>query len=334
MNSLTPTQVRLLSVFDKGQIALIKKTVAKDCNDSEFDLFMTVAASLKLNPLKKQIYAFVFNKDSAKKRQMALVTGIGGFRTIADRTGDYKPDGELPTFEYDESLKGPSNPLGIKSCTARVFKYRHGEWHSIPNQVFWEAYAPLEESGTWEDRGETWPDGNAKKTFVGNGAFKLDDGKPRWRIDGRGMLAKCAEAGALRKGWPDEMAGIYEESEVDRGSVVELSPAEYAEEQAVTDRLAKVGAKDTILFQFPPEDLKPIAHGRIFDAAMAYFRDQDNAPDAIEYWRDNNRHGLQEFWAHKPGDALALKAEMEKLITVGREKEAAAKAAEGEKEKP
>lgn len=319
--NLTASQVGVLSVFDKPQLALIKRTVAKDCNDFEFDLFITVAAKLNLNPLKKQIYAFVFNKDKPAKRNMVMVTAISGLRTIAERTGNYRPDDALPVYEYDEKLKNvETNPAGLVSCTAKVWKFSHGQWFSVPHQVFWDAYAPLEEDGEWKDEGEKWDDGNPKKTFVKNGKMRLDSGKPRWRTDPRGMLAKCAEAGALRKTWPDEMAQLYEESELDRGNLVELSPSEYAEQQAVADRLEKIsGGKDSILFEFPPDSLSPISTGQIYDRALAYFKTQENSPDAVEYWRDRNRHGLQEFWARAPGDALALKKDMEKMIAKGRE---------------
>lgn len=320
ITNITPAQVGVLSVFDKAQLALIKRTVAADCNDSEFDLFITVAAKLKLNPLKKQIYAFVFNKDKPARRNMVLVTAISGLRTIAERTGNYRPDDALPVYEYDEALKNPEkNPLGLVSCTVKVWKHSHGQWFATPHQVFWDAYAPLVEDGTWEDKGETWENGNAKKTFVKNGKVTLDSGKPRWRTDPRGMLAKCAEAGALRKAWPDEMAQLYEESEMDRGNFVELSPSEYAEQQAVENRLERIqGGQNSILFEFPPDALAPLPIGQIVDKALAYFRSQENAPDAIEYWQERNRHGLQEFWARQPGDALALKKEMEKLISEGR----------------
>lgn len=319
--SLTPAQVGVLKVFDKAQLALIKKTVAKDCNDPEFDLFITVAAKLNLNPLKKQIYAFVFNKDNLKKRNMVMVTAISGLRTIAERTGHYRPDSDLPVFEYDEKLKDQAkNPAGLVSATVKVWKFVHGEWFATPFQAYWDAYAPLVEGGTWEDRGETWPDGNAKKTFVPDGSASLDPGKPRWKTDPRGMLAKCAEAGALRKAWPDEMGQLYEESEIERGNFVELSPSEYAEQQAVDDRLARIGGKDSILFEFPPDALAPLPIGQVVDKALAYFKTQENNPDAIEYWQERNRHGLQEFWARAKSDALELKKQMESLIAKGREK--------------
>lgn len=317
--ALSVAQVGVLNVFSRPQLELIQRTVAKDCNDVEFDTFITLSAKLRLDPLKRQIYAFVFSKDNPKKRNMVLVTAIGGLRTIAERTGHYRPDDALPVYEYDESAKNPdSNPLGLVSATVRVWQHKHGDWHPIPHQVFWDAYAPLTEAGEWIATGETYPDGNPKKEFKGNGKFMLDPGKPRWRIDGRGMLAKCAEAGALRKGWPDEMAGVYSDDELEsvnrRAKEVELQPSEYAEQQRVDNRVAAIQGKDSILFEFPPEGLAPTPIGQIFDKAMGYFKEQGNKADVIEYWIDRNRYGLQEFWARAGTDCLALKKTMEKMI--------------------
>lgn len=42
--------------------------------------------------------------------------------------------------------------------------------------------------------------------------------KPNWRKMPRVMLAKCAEARALRKGWPDELGAVYGEDELDQAT--------------------------------------------------------------------------------------------------------------------
>lgn len=80
-----------LALTDDKQLALIRRTVAKDCDAAEFDLFIHVCRAVRLDPLRRQIYAFVFGKDNPKKRQMTIVTSIGGYRSIAERTGNYRP---------------------------------------------------------------------------------------------------------------------------------------------------------------------------------------------------------------------------------------------------
>ena len=64
---------------DAKMVSLVRRTAAKDCNPDEFDLFVSVARELNLNPLRKQIYAFVFDKNDAERRNMSLVIGIDAF---------------------------------------------------------------------------------------------------------------------------------------------------------------------------------------------------------------------------------------------------------------
>ena len=52
---------------DAKKILLVKRIAAKDCNDDEFNMFIAVARDLNLNPLRKQIYAFVFSTSLTPK---------------------------------------------------------------------------------------------------------------------------------------------------------------------------------------------------------------------------------------------------------------------------
>ena len=53
--------------YSPSQLALIRATVAKDCNQDEFDLFIEMCKHQGLDPFRKQIYAFVF-KNTKKTR--------------------------------------------------------------------------------------------------------------------------------------------------------------------------------------------------------------------------------------------------------------------------
>ena len=97
-----------------SQLALIKQTIAKDCNTDEFNLFIEVCRQTGLNPIRKQIYCAVYSKDKPDKRQMTIITGIDGYRAIANRSGLYRPAGEEDMkWVIDDSLKSPTNPDGI-----------------------------------------------------------------------------------------------------------------------------------------------------------------------------------------------------------------------------
>ena len=77
-------------------LALVRRTVAADTNDDEFNVFINYCRTLGLNPLRRQIYALVYNKADPKKRKMSIIVAIDGFRSVAARSGNYRPDDDEP----------------------------------------------------------------------------------------------------------------------------------------------------------------------------------------------------------------------------------------------
>src|ERR1700726_2124412 len=120
---LTPI-VSLPALYNPRDLALIRRTVASDTTDDEFALFIHWARSLRLDPLRRHVHAFVFHKHDPKKRRLSLVTSIEGFRAIAARTGNYRPYENEPSFIADDALKAETNPAGLISCSVR--QYAHG----------------------------------------------------------------------------------------------------------------------------------------------------------------------------------------------------------------
>lgn len=289
--------------FGDKQLALIRKTVAKDCDSSEFDWFIEICRALRLDPLRRQIYAFVFHKDKPDKRQMIPVVAIGGYRSIADRTGIYRP-GQTATVIDEKLIDAKTNPKGISHATASVFKFMHGEWHEIVETAYWDEFAPLK---------EIWGD-DRKPT----GKFVLDPKKEGWHRMPRVMIEKCAEAKALRRGWPDDFAGTYAEGELDQAEAIDLTPSEMVEQAERTDRMAKIGGPNAIMIQWEPQAaLERVPVGRFGDQAMAFIAEHmkrgEEEPGSIREWAERNRHSIREYWAHDKDGALALKSELEKV---------------------
>ena len=305
--------------FRDQQLALIRKTVAKDCDSAEFDWAMEICRATKLDPLRRQIYFFVFNKDEPKKRQMVPVVAIGGYRAIAARTGNYRP-GKSVTYLDPSLVDKDTNPLGISHATASVWQYAHGEWFEVEATAHWSEFAPIKtdvEGGyDWVDTGEVWPDsGKPKRRKVqrdpnAEPKAMLDPGKDGWRRMPRVMIEKCAEAFALRKAWPDDFAGLYIEGETDRAEALELSPSELADAADTTKRLEVVGGFNRILIDWTDgEPLQSVEVGRLGDAALAFIREND--ADRVKLWADRNVHGLREYWARDKDGCLAVKAAIE-----------------------
>ena len=287
-----------VATIEGKQLDLIRRTVAKDCNPAEFDQFIHICRAVRLDPLRRQIYAFVFDKNKPDKRRMSIVTGIDGYRAIAERTGNYRPDNRAPRIEYDEALKSPdTNPLGIVKAEVSVFKFSHGEWFEVVGEAYWEEFAPLKE--IWEDDKPT-------------GRYVLDRKKDNWRKMGRVMIAKCAEAQAERKGWPDDFSGLELQEEVDRRHSIDLTASELADEAAKDDRLTRIGGPAITVLWDDQAPLERVPVGKAADRVLAFIAAHKEEPAAIAVWEDRNRHALQELWAMDKSAGLAVKQALEK----------------------
>ncbi|MCP4410209.1 MAG: phage recombination protein Bet [Gammaproteobacteria bacterium] len=315
MNTLAKTPTQGLAHFTPQQLNLIQRTTARDCNPAEFDEFMHVCNRTNLDPLRRQIYAVIYNKNNAQKRQMVIIIGIDGYRAIADRSGNYRPADKSTEFVCKDDLKGPTNPLGIESATVTLYKFSHGDWFPVVATAYWDEYAPIttpDNQFDWIETGDTWPDtGKPKKTKVPKeGAVAVLDTSSKWPKMPRQMIEKCATAKAHRAGWPDDFSGTYDEAELDQMKTVELSASEWAEHAATEDRLVKIGGKNAIMFDFPNDDLglRMVPIGELPDKVFEFLKEN---PDQVEYLEDRNRVPLQEFWALNKSDALEVKKAIE-----------------------
>jgi len=290
------------TVYSPAQLKLIKDTVAKDCNNDEFNLFVTVARNAGLDPFRKQISAIVFNKDDPKKRRMSIITTIDGLRTIAARSRRYRPDEEEAMIEYDPSLKGPLNPLGIVKAVVKIYiadTQRDGGWKPVSGVAYWDEFAPIRDEWAWNDeKGKRLPTGNSQ----------LDGNWPKM---GRIMICKCAEAQALRKAFPEDTSGLYEAAELDRAALVDVTPSDAIENLQTQERLARVNGGG-ILFQFDPhEPIESVQLGKVADRISEFLRDVSGAAK-LTWFESVNAQPLKEFWARSKGEALEIKREIDK----------------------
>lgn len=176
-NSLTvATQPGALHAFRAEQVDLIRRTVAKDATDAELLLFLYQATKAGLDPLAKQIYFRKHRNRKSGEETVTILTGIDGYRLIADRTGSYAGNDD-PVFD-DEQRPG--------KATVTVYKIVGGVRCAYTASARWEQYYPGDAQG-----------------FMWNKMPHL-------------MLGKCAEALALRKAFPAELAGMHVKEEMDQ----------------------------------------------------------------------------------------------------------------------
>lgn len=174
-----------LIAFTENQLDLIKNQIAKGCTDLELQYFIAVCKRTGLDPISNQIFAIKRNqkqKDGSYKSVMTIQTGIDGYRAVAHRTGRC---GGIEDAKF-VMKKNPTNGAEINvphSATVTVYKIVDGQKASFTATAFYDEYY-----------GES--DYMAKKRPFG-------------------MLAKSAEALALRKAFPVELSAVYTPDEME-----------------------------------------------------------------------------------------------------------------------
>lgn len=303
--------------FSTRQLALIKRTVAADTNDDEFNLFIEVARRSGLDPFRRQISALVFSKGNAEKRRMAIVIGIDGQRVLAQRSGNYRPATDPPEFEIDNQAISARNPLGLVACRVRLWQQdNRGDWHAVAGEAFWDEFVVLKDDADeweWVDTGEVWEDsGKPKKKRKPKGELRRVPAD-NWQRMPRLMLAKVATMQALRAGWPDQFGGFYSEEEMERAQALDLDATEALAKETEERRIRAVGGRDALTVDWLDNGpLESVPVGAFADRAMDFLRKHKEEPSTVRVFRDRNKAALQNFWARQPTDALVLKAEFEK----------------------
>lgn len=190
--------------FSRDQVDLLKRTVCLGSTDDEFRLFLHVAERSGLDPFARQIHAVKRWSAEQKRETMAIQTGIDGYRLIADRTGKYAGNDDA---EYGP----PSTESGVEVpewARVTVHKLVAGEARAFSATARWREYRQT----------------------------KRDGGLTRmWAQMPYLMLAKCAEALALRKAFPAELSGLYTHEEMAQADNEPVAPVRARPVEAAAD---------------------------------------------------------------------------------------------------
>jgi phage recombination protein Bet len=195
--------------FTDEQVALIARTILRPRNrqptQDEVELFVHQAVRTELDPFSGQLYAQYRTSQGAER--MSVQATIDGFRLIAERSGQYLGQ-QGPYWCGDDGTwlevwpKAKGNPTAAKVV---VQKLLGGQIAPTPAVAHWDEYA------------------------VTGAAGHMWSSKPAL------MLAKCAEALALRKAFPNKMSGIYtaeEMSQADQPAAAAPATPAYGQQDA------------------------------------------------------------------------------------------------------
>lgn len=158
------------------QLAALTQLGLQNAPKADLAVFLHQAKRTGLDPFARQIY--MINRGG----KFTIQTSIDGFRIVAQRSGNY--GGQTPAEwcgedgEWIDVWLGKTPPLA-----ARVGVYYKDSPHPTYAVAKWDSYA--QQSPIWK---------------------KMPDL----------MLAKCAEALALRKAFPNDLSGVYTDEELDQ----------------------------------------------------------------------------------------------------------------------
>lgn len=173
-------------MMDQAQNAMARSTIGRELNDEEWAVFVAFCESKNLDPVAGHVIpqVRVWNGN----RKVTHITTIDAFRLCASRSGEY--EGQVgPHWCAEDGVWRDSWLLKDAPSAARV---------GVLRKNFRE---PLFAVARYESYRQNSKDGKPTKTWGGMPEV---------------MLAKCAEALALRRAFPAELGGLYERSEMDQ----------------------------------------------------------------------------------------------------------------------
>jgi phage recombination protein Bet len=183
--------------WNEQQIAALRQLGLQDASQGDLDVFFHVSQRTGLDPFARQIHMIarkvkVFDgpqdKQGHYETKCTIQTGIDGYRVTAHRAAKREGD----TLEYEDTEwcgeDGVWRDVWLSQrppAAARVTVLKNG--HPFPGLAIFAEYVQTKNNG---------------------------EPNSMWAKMPAGQLAKCAEALALRKAYPQDFANLYTDEEM------------------------------------------------------------------------------------------------------------------------
>lgn len=171
--------------WSDSQIAALSQLGLSRASKGDLQVFFHQSQRTGLDPFARQIYMI------ERGGRYTIQTSIDGFRIVAQRSGNY---GGQTMAEWC-GTDGVWKDIWLESTppvAARIGVYYKGSDKATYASAKWDSYA--------------------------------NPSSPIWKKMPDLMLAKCAEALALRKAFPNDLSGVYTTEEMNQADAVEKKP--------------------------------------------------------------------------------------------------------------
>jgi phage recombination protein Bet len=189
--------------WDETQLAALRQIGLADAPKGDLALFLHYAQRTGLDPFSRQIYMIGRYDSRAGGNRYTIQSSIDGLRIIAQRSGEYA--GQTAPVWCGDDGDWKDVWLNVEPPkAARIGVYRKGFSEPLYAVATTASYMPL-----------------------------TKDGKPSglWAKMPDVMLAKVAEALALRKAFPNDLSGLYSAEEMEQAGGTPPSAEPLTDEQ-------------------------------------------------------------------------------------------------------
>ncbi|MBO9555555.1 phage recombination protein Bet [Cellulomonas sp.] len=221
------------SSFNHQQVAALQHLGVQGASDGDLAVFFHVVKRTGLDPFARQIY--MIGRWSREGTKYTIQTGIDGYRLIGRRAADARRETisvSAPEWCTEEGQWRP------------VWRSAWG-WPVAARVTIHRGQSPFTAVALFDEYKQTKRDGGLTQM---------------WEQRPAGQIAKCAEALAWRQAFPQDLAGIYVDEEMQQADHTPDPTPEPSSRSGVSRLRAAVPAQDseqqTPAPEPPPEDVQ------------------------------------------------------------------------------